>query len=84
MNEDYILLTGIKNPEKLDAYFASSLVDIAYAEDISAGKMKIFVESTTDLRKEDDVNSIIDLVVDALRKNGEDEYTTEVILAPKK
>ena len=80
MKLDYILLTGIKDPKRLEDYFASSLVDVAYAEPISADKVKILVESDTDLRNEDDRNWILDMITDALRKNGEDDFTTEFIL----
>jgi hypothetical protein len=81
MNPDYILLTGIKNPRRLERYFASHLVDVAYAEPLSTDKVKILVEHDTDLRKEEDVNWILELVVDALRKNEEDEFSTEVVLS---
>jgi hypothetical protein len=81
MNPDYILLSGIKDPKRLEAYFASHLVDVAYLEPISGGDVKILVESDTDLRKEEDTNWILELVVDALRKNEEDEFTTQVVLA---
>lgn len=81
MNPDYILLSGIKNPKRLEAYFASHLVDVAYAESVSPGAVKVLVESDTDLRKEEDVSWILELVVDALRKNEEDAFHTEVVIA---
>jgi hypothetical protein len=81
MNPDFILVAGVKDPERLNAYFASHLVDVAYAEPVSAGKVKILVERDTDLRKEEDLNRILDIVVDALRKNDEDDFTTEIVLA---
>jgi hypothetical protein len=81
MNPDYILLTGVKNPKRLEDYFASNLVDVAYAEALSSGRVKILVEPDTDLRNEEDVSWILELVVDALRKNEEDGVSTEIVLA---
>ena len=83
MNQDYILLTGIKNPEQLDDYSAFHAVDVAHSEVLDNGNIKNLVESTTNLHEKFTVNSFIDLIVDALRKNGEDEYITQVILAEK-
>ena len=80
MNPDYILLCGIKNPKALEDYFASTLVDVAYAEPIGGDQVKIFVESDTDIRKEEDVNWIFELIVGALRESGENEFATKVVL----
>ncbi len=80
MNPDYILLTGVKDPKRVEGYFASNLVDVAYAEPLSSDKVKILVERDTDLRKEEDVSWILELVFDALRKNDEDEFSTEIVL----
>lgn len=74
MNPDYILLTGIKNPKRLEAYFASNLVDVAYAEPLSADRVKVLVERDTDLRRQEDADWILELVVDALSKNAEDDF----------
>ena len=81
MNPDYILLTGIKDPKRLEDYFASNLIDVAYVESLSSRSVKILVEPDTNLRKEEDVNWILELVVDALKKNDEDKFSTEIVLA---
>lgn len=81
MNSDYILLTGIKDPERLRHYFASSLVDIAYAEPLSGDQVKVRIEDSTDLRNEDHANWILDCIVNALREIDEDEFMTEIVLA---
>jgi hypothetical protein len=52
MNPDYILLGGIKEAKRLEDYFASHLVDVAFAEPMAAGKVKILVERDSDLKKE--------------------------------
>ena len=83
MNPDYILLGGLKNPKRVSDYFASHLVDVAYAEVLPSGEVKVLVESDIDLRREEVANSTLDFVIDALRKNAEDEFTTEVVLASK-
>lgn len=83
MNPDYILLGGIKNPKKVSDYFASHLVDVAYAEVLPSGQVKVLVESDIDLSRDEVANTTLDFVIDALRKNAEDEYTTQVIFASK-
>ncbi len=80
MNPDYILLTGVKNPKRLEEYFASNLVDVAYAEPLSADRVKILVERDTDLRKQEHADWVLGLVVDALTKNQEDGFSTEIVL----
>jgi hypothetical protein len=82
MNPDYILLSGIRNSKRLEDYFASSLVDIAYARSLSGGKVKVLLEPDTNLRAEKDLAWIMGIIVNALSEIGENDFTTEVILAP--
>ncbi|WP_170267114.1 hypothetical protein [Brevifollis gellanilyticus] len=48
--------------------------------------MRILVEPEINLRKEEDVYWLLDLVVEALRENHEEDFSTEVVLtsAPAK
>jgi hypothetical protein len=82
MNPDYILLRGIKDPQRLERHFATYLVDIAYAESLGSDRVRIAVESATNLRNEEDTNWIMGAVIGALRATGEDEFTTEIVLVP--
>ena len=84
MNDDYILLAGIKNPDRLCDYFASHVVDDAYAEKLGDDRVRISVEPRLSLREEDSVNWVLDLVIDALRKSEEDEFTTQIMLVEKR
>jgi hypothetical protein len=79
MNSDYILVSGLKDPQRLEAYFASNLVDIAYAEPISGSSMKVLVEPDTDLRTQNNVDWILGLVIDALRSNEETAFVAEIV-----
>lgn len=81
MNSDYILLTGLKHPKRVEEYFAAHLVDVAYAEPLSFDRVKILVERETDLRKEKSVKWILELVTDALQKCGEKEFSTEIVFS---
>ncbi len=80
MNPNYILLTGIKDPLRLENHVDSTLVDIAYAEPLEGDQVKILVEDDTDLTNDEVVHWILELVIDALRKNGEDEFQTEIVI----
>jgi hypothetical protein len=79
MNEDYFLLSGVKEPEKLDAYFASSLVDVAYATPLADSKIMIELEAGTDLRKPADLAWIMEIITEALKANAETSATIETI-----
>ena len=82
MNEDHFLLSGIKEPEKLEACFASEFVDVAYATPLADGKVRIEVEASTNLRNPDDLAWILRMFADALKINGETSTSIEVIYAP--
>lgn len=82
MNADYLLLTGIQDLARLERYFSSSMVDVAYLEALSEEAAKVVVESATDLRNETDLIWIMDLINGALELNEEDQARIEVVLGP--
>ena len=83
MNEDHFLLSGVREPTKLDAYFNSSLVDAAYATTFADGRIMVEVEAQTDLRNPADLAWITSIIADALKTNAETSATIEVIYGPQ-
>ena len=81
-NEDHLLLSGIKDPGKLDSYFVSSLVDVAYATPLADGKIMVTVEADTDLRNPEDLEWMLRIIADTLKINGETSASIEVIYSP--
>jgi hypothetical protein len=78
MNPDYILLSGIKNPEIVCAHFDSHMVDVAYAEKESSSTVKLHVEDDVDLRAQATYEWLEGVTREALATIGEAEARFEL------
>lgn len=82
MSVSYILLTGIKDPDWLCDHFGSHFVDIAYAEKLTAGNVKIIAENEAWLQNDKDKAWLLSLIRETLATHQEDECRAEIVLAP--
>ena len=76
--DQYINLIGVRNTERLDTYFASSMVDVASIVAITSKAVKIVPDVGIDLSKQEDVDWLMEIVQIALSECGEAEVTIEV------
>lgn len=83
MNRDYIRAGFVSNRDRVCDHFASSLVDIAYAEYDKTDPndlLRILVEASTDLRRTHDIDWIFDIVQSALIELQKSDATLEIVL----
>jgi hypothetical protein len=83
MNKDYILATGIRFRDHVCEYFASRLVDVAYADiapEDASDTVRISVESTTDLRDKKDIAWILNILKTTMVDIGETNARFEIVL----
>ena len=74
----YISLIGVRNTERMDTYFASSMVDVACVVAITSNIMKVVPDVGIDLSKQEDVNWLTEIVRIALSECDEVQATIEI------
>ncbi len=76
-----IRILGLKNPSAVEAYFSSSLVDVAYVADLAEDSANVLLENI-DIRDPKDREWITDILATALAECEEPEARIEFLIAP--
>gem|GEM_PF-3204072 len=66
-----ITINGVADPSKFENYVSSSLVDIAYVEDVVKDTVVVLIEPGIDLNNVEDRKWIAELITKGLRECGE-------------
>jgi len=77
-----VRIFGIKDPTAVEAYFCSSLVDVACIADFSADSANVLLEDV-DARNPRDREWVANVLAVALSECGEAQATIEFIVAPQ-
>jgi hypothetical protein len=75
----WIRLTGVKDAQAVDSFFASSLVDVAYVQTVSGDTVEVTVDESINLSNADDRQWIKELLVRSLAECGEPQARVEVV-----
>ena len=81
MNPDHILLSPVKNADRLCGYFDACMVDVAYATKLPGNAVKVEVEADVDLQDAKTFEWLASIIQTILNEHGETDARLDFVKA---